>query len=385
MHMVSSIIVAGGKGTRFGKPKQFVRVFGRPLLHYTVSRFLGVSDISEIIIVVPHDSLNSEVVKELIALDRERIRAVPGGRERGDSVFNGLKASRGQIILIHDGARPLVTPEIIGRCIKTMQSGIKAATVAIPARDTLKRKSGYGLVEGVINRHDVMQIQTPQCFLREIIMEAYSIASLRQLSATDDSTLVEMTVGVKSNVVHGEFSNFKITFEEDMEMFRKLLVEGLRIGHGYDLHRLAPGRKFVLGGVMFEGVEFGPLGHSDGDALIHAIIDSLLSPCGLGDIGKLFPDTAPEYKDVSSIELLKKVGHLLIQHGCTVLNIDATVKLERPKIGEKTQLMARKIADALSISPSQITIKGKTGEKLGPVGRSEAVEVHAVALIATIK
>ncbi len=377
---VSAVIVAGGRGTRFGEPKQFVDVFGHPLLEYTVNRFVAVDEADEIIVVVPSDFVDAPQVEHIAKMDG-RVRIVAGGKERSDSVWNGITASNGEILVIHDGARPLVSPKTIIDCIRTIKEGHLAATVAIPVRDTLKRKTRDGAVEGLIDRRNALQIQTPQCFRRDIIERAYRIARERGFSATDDSTLVEVTLGIKSRLVDGDPSNFKITYREDIEMFKNLSLSALRVGHGYDLHRLVEGRPFILGGVRFESVNFGPLGHSDGDALIHAIIDSLLSPCGLGDIGKLFPDTDPEYRDISSLTLLERTGELLRKSGCVILNIDATVLLQKPKIGPAVDAMRHKIAEALNISPAIISIKGKTGEGIGPVGRSEAVEVHAVSLI----
>ena len=379
--MISAIIVAGGRGRRFGRPKQFVEVHGRTILEHTTLKFLAVKAIGEIIIVVPQEHLAHPAVGRLVAAD-VRVRAVAGGDERMDSVRNGLMASHGEIVVIHDAARPFVSTELIIRCIRAIEEGSPSATVAIPARDTLKKRAKGGkFVAGIVDRSDVMQIQTPQCFRRSLLVKAYEIASDRGVSATDDATLVELTLGEKAAVVEGSFANFKITYPEDMEMAEKLLAGELRVGHGYDLHRLVRGRRFVLGGVVFDEVDFGPLGHSDGDALIHAVIDSLLAPCGLGDIGKLFPDTAPEFKDISSVELLKRVGKLLVENCCSVVNIDATVLLEKPRIGRRTPKMAEVMANALGISPELISIKGKSGEGLGDVGNLRAVEVHVVSLV----
>ena len=375
------IIVAAGKGKRFGCPKQFVPIFGRPLLTFTILKFLPITDINRVILVLPPECFEcGGKCPDFSNLD-PRILTAKGGTERTDSVANGLRLVESEFVLVHDGARPLVSQKLINNVMNALKTGMKAVVPAIPVRDTMKKLADSGEVEGIVERKGVMQIQTPQGFKSKLLKKAYEKANAQSLKATDDSTLVELTLGIRSKIVEGDPVNLKITYPEDLEFLKRNLFNELLVGHGYDFHRLRSGRRFVLGGVHFEDVNFGPLGHSDGDALIHAIIDALISPCGLGDIGKLFPDTDPRFKDISSVELLRKVSDTLTKAGCVPLNIDATVILERPKIGSKTEEMRRIIAETLNISSQKITIKGKTAEGLGPVGEGKAVEVHVVALI----
>ncbi len=381
--MISAIVVAGGKGTRFGGFKQFVELYGLTVLEHSVRKFLSLPEIDEVVVVVHPDHLDHPAVKRLITMDR-RVKVVPGGAERMDSVLNGVKASNGDILLIHDAARPMVSVEIIKNCVHRMLGGADSATVAIPVRDTLKRVKA-GRAYGLIEREDAIHVQTPQCFRRALLLKAYEIARKQGLKATDDATLVELATGHEAEVVTGSPSNFKITYPEDIEFAEKLIISELRVGHGFDRHRLVPGRKFVLGGVFFPEVDFGPLGHSDGDALIHAIIDSLVSPCGLGDIGKLFPDSDPEFEGISSMELLRRVSEELLRNGCVPINIDATVLLQKPRIGKRTDEMRENIAEPLKIPFSAVQVKGKSGEGIGIIGRGEAVEVHVVSLIKRCK
>jgi len=339
-------------------------------------RFEEIDEIDEIVLVLRKENLDRG--EEFKKYFRKLLHIVPGGRERGDSVFNGLKIVKGDRVLIHDGARPLVSSKLIKRVIKELDRH-PAVVPCTRIPDTVKNIE-ESKVQGIVDRNSIVAIQTPQGFKRDLIFEAYKRALKEKRYFTDDSTLLEEMLGIKSHCVEGEKNNIKITYEEDIKLLEAYFmnVSNLRIGIGFDSHRLVEGRKLMIGGVEIP-FEKGALGHSDGDALIHAIIDAILGASGQKDIGMLFPDTDDKYRGISSITLLEKVREI-IENEFEIVNIDSVVKLERPKISEYIPKMKKKIAEALKIPEERINIKGKTGEKTGPVGEGKIIEAQAVCL-----
>lgn len=378
--MVSAVIVAAGKGERFGRDKIFLNISGRPLVFWTLLRFEEIDEVDEIVLVLRKENLNRG--EELKKYFRKLLHVVIGGKERGDSVFNGLKIVKGDRVLIHDGARPLVSPQLIKRVIKELDRH-PAVVPCTRIPDTIK-KLEERKVQGIVDRNSIVAIQTPQGFKRELIFEAYKKALKEKRYFSDDSTLLEKMLGIKSHCVEGEKNNIKITYEEDIKFLEAYFMDAsnLRIGTGFDSHRLVEGRKLVIGGVKIP-FEKGALGHSDGDALIHAIIDAILGASGQKDIGVLFPDTDERYRGISSIILLEKVREI-IEKDFEIVNIDSVVKLERPKISGYIPEMKKKIAKALKIKEERINIKSKTGEKIGPVGEGRIIEAQAVCLLKKI-
>jgi 2-C-methyl-D-erythritol 4-phosphate cytidylyltransferase/2-C-methyl-D-erythritol 2,4-cyclodiphosphate synthase len=253
-------------------------------------------------------------------------------------------------------------------------------------------------VESTPPRERLWAIQTPQIFKYSEICEAHREAIARNLDVTDDAMLLE-TLGKPVAVYMAGYNNFKVTTPEDLIIARRLLdtQEGepasapatplpspvlpeIRIGQGYDVHRLAKGRKLILGGLEVP-FELGLDGHSDADVLTHVIINALLGAAGLGDIGRYFPPTDPIYKDISSLKMLEHVGNLVYERGWKVGNIDATVAAQRPKLAPHIPAMRQKLAEVLQIEPSLINIKATTTEELGFVGRMEGMEGQATALL----
>jgi 2-C-methyl-D-erythritol 4-phosphate cytidylyltransferase/2-C-methyl-D-erythritol 2,4-cyclodiphosphate synthase len=374
--MVSAIIVAAGSGKRFGGPKQFEEVFGKPLIYYSLLAFQSHPGVDDIVLVMPEEFL--EVGETLKAHFKKLVHVVRGGEERGDSVFEGLEVAQGETVLIHDGARPLVDVGLIGRVIDALENH-KAVVPALSPSDTVKELSA-GHAKGALNRSKLLLIQTPQGFERTLLISSYEKAFKAKVYATDDSTIVEEYGNVASTVVPGSPRNLKVTTREDLRRVEGLLSSGIRLGFGYDVHELVDGRELWLGGVKVP-FEKGLLGHSDGDVVVHAVIDALLGAAGLPDIGRQFPDSDPEYKDIRSLLLLKKTGSMVKEKGFSILDIDATLALERPKIAPHADEMAGTMADALSVPSDSISVKGKRGEGLGPVGEGRAAVCYAVALL----
>jgi 2-C-methyl-D-erythritol 4-phosphate cytidylyltransferase/2-C-methyl-D-erythritol 2,4-cyclodiphosphate synthase len=384
---ISALIPAAGRGKRFGsdKNKVLVEALGRPIIAYTLQAFQACGAVDEIVLVVGEADvpLFEDVVQTFGPFDKLSA-VIPGGEERGDSVRRGLEAVSKDIVAIHDGARPLVTEETILATIEGARE-FGAAVAAVPVVDTIKQADQEGFVAATLDRSSLYHIQTPQTFLTRDIRKAYDWAETQGISATDDAALYEKTVG-KVKLVPGSYDNIKVTGPQDLQTVEAKLQARMknqpefRSGIGYDIHRFAPGRRLVLGGIEFDSPD-GLLGHSDADVVIHAIMDALLGASALGDIGKLFPNTDPAYKDISSVALLEHVGRLLVSHGWSVVNVDAMMIGERPKIAGRSDEMRSKIAGALGITTSSISIKATTAEGLGYIGSGEGICCYSVATI----
>lgn len=385
---ISAIIAAGGRGQRVGGPvpKQLLTVGGRSLLERSVALFLDHPQIDELVVALPPD-LAAEPPPYLRAA-RKPVRIVAGGPRRQDSVANAFAATDAgtDVVVIHDAARPFATPALISRTIAAAaESG--AALAALPSRDTVKRASPAqtAFVAETIPRASIYLAQTPQAFTRRVLRDALSLGGA-DAEATDEASLAERA-GHPVRIVEGEQTNIKITTQEDLAVAEALATPQAappartgRAGTGYDLHRLVVGRPLVLGGVMIP-FERGPLGHSDGDVVCHAVTDAILGALALGDIGRHFPDSDPRWKDASSTDLLRRAVAIVQSAGYQVGNVDVTVILEAPKIRGYVDAMRRAVADALGTSVDQVSIKGKTNEGVDAVGRGEAIAAHAVALL----
>jgi 2-C-methyl-D-erythritol 4-phosphate cytidylyltransferase/2-C-methyl-D-erythritol 2,4-cyclodiphosphate synthase len=386
MH-VTVIVAAGGAGRRLGaaKPKQLIDIGGGSMLKHSVEAFASHPRISDIVIVLPAGQTSFGLVTSMDPSAMPPIRVVAGGERRQDSVANGFDAVSAQtdVVLIHDAARPFVTPDLIDR---TIDAAAKhgAAIAALQSRDTVKRVDADGVITGTIPRESIYLAQTPQGFRREVLAKAVA-AGRGGIDATDEAALAEHA-GYTVHVVDGDPGNVKITTEEDLAAARARTAAGRkpartgRAGTGYDLHRLVDGRPLVIGGVTIP-FERGALGHSDADVVCHAATDAILGAAGLGDIGRHFPDSDPRWTDANSLDLLAQAAAMVAQAGYEMGNLDVTVILERPKIKDAIDGMRAHVAQALGVDVSRVSIKGKTNEGVDAIGRGEAIAAHAVALI----
>lgn len=383
---VVAIIPAAGQGRRMGGevPKQYLPLEGHPLLWHTLAALERSPLIQALILVVrPED----RPFAGQVAGDFAKVRGlVAGGGERGDSVRAGLGATTPDdgIVLVHDAVRPFASPALIERVVAAAREW-GAAVPALPVRETIKVVDDGRVVETPL-RARLWGAQTPQGFRRSLLLEACEKYSGQP--ATDEAMLVEQ-LGHPVRVVEGEAANIKITTPEDLAwagwwMQRsaggQMYTRNVRVGQGYDVHRLEEGRVLVLGGVTIP-FERGLAGHSDADVLIHAIMDALLGAAGLGDIGRLFPDTEARYRGISSLLLLEAVRVRLEEKGAQILNIDATLLAQRPRIAPHVSEMIARMAGALQLEPGRLSIKATTTEHLGFVGREEGFAAQAVALI----
>lgn len=373
---IAAIITAAGSGTRMNKDKMLMPIAGKSVIVHTAEVFENCGFFDEIIV------LASESNIEKISALLPGVTVTLGGATRGESVVCGLKESKCEFVLIHDGARPLITYDIIE---KTLVECIKngSAAVGVTPKDTVKMGEN-GIISGTVPRGNCILIQTPQGFLREELITAYEKQGTGE---TDDCGVMEK-MGARIKIVEGSYENLKLTTPEDVITAEKILkrrkgieeVCSLRIGTGFDTHRLTEGRDLIIGGVNIP-CEKGLLGHSDADVLIHAVIDSLLGAAALGDIGTHFPDTDEKYKGISSMKLLAYTAELLKKAGYKIGNIDTTLIAQAPKMAPYIKEMEKNLASALGIDVSQISVKAKSNEKMGFTGRGEGIEARAVSLI----
>ncbi|MGE4491259.1 MAG: 2-C-methyl-D-erythritol 4-phosphate cytidylyltransferase [Syntrophotalea sp.] len=385
------LLPAAGMGKRMGASvnKQYLPLGERPVLSHTIALFDRHPRVDHIFVICPQAEMPLCQQQVIDPYGFSKVRGlVPGGAERQDSVRNGLLAcgaAPDDVVLIHDGARPLLPFELIDAAIeKAEKSG--AAIVGVPVKDTIKLVRD-GMIEATPDRRHLWQAQTPQGFRFGAILDAHRLAQQQNYQGTDDASLIEWTGG-RVAVIPGSYRNIKITTPEDLLLARAFLDNPgypgmMRIGHGYDVHQLVAERKLILGGVEI-AYHLGLLGHSDADVLLHAICDAILGALGEGDIGKHFPDTDPAYRGISSIKLLREVMRLTRDKGYALGNLDATIIAQRPKLAPFIARMRERIADACGTDCDRINVKATTTEQLGFEGRGEGISSHAVVVLSKV-
>ena len=371
---VYAVILCGGSGTRMGAAgnKTLLKTGGVPAIVRGFRTFSRAVDGAVLVTRAGEEVLFAETLS-LYGLKAFAI--VPGGEDRQASTLCGLKAlpTDADIALIHDGARPFVTEAVIRGVIESVKQ-CGSGVAAVPCRDTIKRADRDGRVLETLDRSTLWQMQTPQGFFVKDLLAAHEAAKARY---TDDAALME-AAGHTVRLVQGSPDNIKLTSPEDLRMVNGMLTP--RIGTGFDAHRLVEGRELWLGGVQIP-YEKGLLGHSDADAALHALTDALLGAAAMGDIGKLFPDSDPKYKGISSILLLEEVGKRLTEAGFTIGNVDLTIVCQVPKLSPYIPKMRETIAKALEISVDQVSVKATTTERMGYEGRGEGISAQAVAMV----
>ena len=381
--MVTAVIAAGGVGTRLGagRPKQLVRLGGATILQRSVEAFDRCDRVDEIVLVLPASLAGGPA--RVDNPNGTPLRVVAGGARRQDSVARGFEAATASdIIVVHDAARPFCSSDLIVRTIDAAcRHGV--AVAAVPVQDTLKQRSvGAGRFVGrTLARDRIVQAQTPQAFRAGILAEAIRLGRAG-VEATDEAGLAERA-GHRVALVEGDPWNVKITTERDLAIARRFAEETMatgRVGLGYDLHRFTAGGPLRLGGVLIPH-DRELVGHSDADAVCHAVTDAILGAAAAGDIGRHFPDTDPRWKGASSIALLRDAVGLVRSRGFVVVNLDVVVVTEHPRLAPHVGRMREALAAAVGVDPDAVGVKGKTGEGIGPTGRGEALEVQAVAML----
>ena len=383
---ISAVLVAAGSSTRMGFDKLSFDLGGETVLHRSIRAFDQCPQIGEIVLVA---GKNRAFVEQQAVGCTKPVQIVAGGATRAESAKNGVLAAHGELVAVHDAARPFVSPAVIAAVLEAA-ARCGAAAPAVPVKDTIKQAvPGDGktvpeacLVHSTPDRSTLYAVQTPQCFDR-----TQYLAALQELDAekarlvTDDCSLFELT-GRPVQLTQGDYANLKITTREDLPRPVQKEETRMRIGHGYDVHRLVEGRKLILGGVEIP-FEKGLLGHSDADVLAHAVMDAVLGAAALGDIGQHFPDNDPAYAGADSLELARHVARILSEHGYRVENIDATILCQRPKLAPHIPAMRANLAAAFGLPVDAVSVKATTEEHLGFTGEGLGIAAHAVALIET--
>ena len=355
--MNAGVIVAGGKGSRFGGYKQTTTLHNKPIYQYSVDIFNSSDAIDIVYLVIPKD-LFPKITKHLSNLHSSKsIILCEGGKTRSDSVYNAIKKIKDhiEIVVIHDAVRPLVQSANILNVVNACKDS-DGAIMAHPVSDTLK-KVNKKLVSFTIDRTNLWLAETPQAFNLKKLKSCYKKINKNDRNTfTDEASLMER-FGYKIQVLHNKTDNIKITEKKDLELVRNNLLSYNTTGIGIDFHSLIKGKGLIVGGHKVK-CDFSSDAHSDGDVLTHAVTDALLGALNLGDIGEHFPNTA-EYLNVSSIELLKKIIKK-IPNNTTIGRIDISIVLNSPKISPHKQEIKTALAKAMGIKESVISIKATT-------------------------
>ena len=372
---VTALIVAAGTGSRMGggPPKQFRQIGGKPVLAHAVDAMASHPGVGTVRVVIGpgQDALASEALG-----GRDVGALITGGAERADSVRTGLAAVGGEVVLVHDAARPFCPAAVIDRLLAALEEEDGAVPV-LPLADTLA-KSGDVLGEPV-DRSSLVRVQTPQAFRRDALIDGY--ARWSGPSPTDEST-VARAAGLRVALVEGDPLLDKLTSSADWARAEQMLAARLtpRTGLGFDVHAFAGDGPVMMGGIAVPHPR-GLAGHSDADVVLHAITDALLGAAGLGDIGEHFPPSDPRWEGASSDIFLRHAAQLIRAGGGVIDHVDCTVICEEPKVAPHRAAMRANVARILGICETAVSIKATTTERLGFTGRREGIAAQAVASI----
>jgi 2-C-methyl-D-erythritol 4-phosphate cytidylyltransferase/2-C-methyl-D-erythritol 2,4-cyclodiphosphate synthase len=393
-----ALVPCAGSGSRAGTegPKQYQPVDGRAMVAHTLAALAAVPRLAATLVVLAPDDMLFEAAVPGFVGDRGWVARV-GGATRAASVAAGLAelARRGAAdddwVLVHDAARCLLRPGWVDALIDACRDDGVGGLLAQPVADTLKQSAGNAddapRVATTVDRAGKWAAQTPQMFRLGLLRHALAAAGD---AVTDEASAVE-ALGLAPRLVAAPLENFKVTWPADFALAERLLASRgdgkgqhtmttMRIGEGWDTHALVAGRPLILGGVTIPHTH-GLLGHSDADALAHAITDALLGAAALGDIGRHFPDTDPQFKGADSLVLLAEAGRRVRAAGWAIANVDATIVAQAPKMAPHIPAMQGKLAAAIGVAADQVNVKAKTAESMGPVGEGRAIEARAVCLL----
>ncbi len=369
----AAIVVAAGKGLRAGQPvpKQFARWRGKPVLRHSVES-LAAAGADPIVVAIPEHG--EDLARQALA-GIGSVRFVTGGETRQESVRNAVEALAGdkpRHVLIHDAARPVLPRAVIERLLEALTLH-RGAIPVLPIVDSLAVDEA-GIMAGSADRESLRRVQTPQAFRFAAISEAHR-SWTSEPDAGDDAQVLR-AAGGEVALVEGDEALRKLTFTEDFMAD----ISPVRVGTGFDVHRLAEGEELWLGGVKIEH-DKGLAGHSDADVALHAIVDALLGAVAAGDIGTHFPPSDPQWKGAPSSRFVEHAAGLVAQAGYRIGNVDLTIICEAPKIGPHREAIRLRIADLLATEPDRINVKATTTERLGFAGRGEGIAAQAVATV----
>ena len=390
---VGAVVVAAGSGTRFGAgaaPKQFQPLLGLPLVVHSVRAVLASERVARLVVVLPEEGFESwqADLRPHLGPWGGRVSCCPGGASRQESTARGLETLDARfaeadgapcdLVAVHDGARPAPPLPLVEEVIEAARRHGAAIPGCRPP-DTLWRVGGDGNVESLVDRDRTVAVQTPQCFRRSLLRESLARAEEAGLSGTDEASLVR-AAGHPVRVVEGSPRNLKVTRPTDLEVARTLLggASGMpRLGFGFDAHRFGTTGTLQLGGIAFPGVP-SLEGHSDGDAVLHALTDAILGGVAGPDIGALFPSSDPELRGAASERFVRRALEVAARAGYGPGQVDLTVIAERPRLAPRIEEMRQRLGDLLGIAPDAVGLKATTTDGMGFTGRGEGLAAKAL-------
>lgn len=404
MYKTVALIVAGGRGTRLGAslPKQYLKIFDENIIRKTLKKFVNNPNIDAVKVVIHPDDIE---LYKIATYGLELLDPVFGGKSRQESVRAGLDSLvnlKPKNIIIHDAVRPFVSDILINQIVQELKEH-NSVCPALPLKDSVKyitknpilnyndktnelqtnKKEECEEYAKIINRENLVILQTPQGFNFTELYKAYNHLGQDISKHTDDTAIIEQC-GIKTKLITGDEHNFKITSHEDLLKAVNFVSGNIfefRSGIGFDAHKFIPGE----GGIMLGGVNIPHdkivEAHSDGDVLLHAITDALLGAIGLGDIGTHFPATDPKWSNASSSLFIKYTLELLAKHNYEIVNIDTIIICEEPKIGRFREEIINSLAQILEIDHKRLNLKATTTEKMGFLGRKEGIAAQVSAMV----
>jgi 2-C-methyl-D-erythritol 4-phosphate cytidylyltransferase / 2-C-methyl-D-erythritol 2,4-cyclodiphosphate synthase len=371
----SFILLAGGNSNRFKSnlPKPYHKIGGKTLLEISINKIQHFKEFKDLVIVC-----NKKHLKFLKKIKLKNIKIINGGKNRQQSTYKALdylqKKSHSDRVLIHDAARPNFSKSLIKKIlIKSKKNDVVVPTLKL--QDALKKKYSKNKFLN-LSREKFFFTQTPQCFNFKKILHLHN--TNRKKYNNDDLSLINDFK--KIEFINGEKRNFKITEKYDFELLKDLYKSNLKIGIGFDVHRLVKGRHLFLGGVKIPS-KFGTMGHSDGDPILHAIIDAILGACQMGDIGEKFSDKNKKFKNISSVYLIKKIIKQIKNKNYEINNLDLNVITETPRLKMFKDRIIKNISNVCEIPLEKINIKAKTTEKLGVIGQKKAIAAEVIVSV----
>ena len=386
---IAALIVAAGRGTRAGEglPKQYRSIGGIPVLTRTLAAFTGHPGVDAVLAVIhPNDrALFADSAGGRAGQSATLLPPVAGGASRAESVFNGLEAlaARGDIdaVLIHDAARPFVSAAVIDRVIGALE-GADGALAMLPAVDAMRHVGVDGTIRADVDRAGIRRAQTPQGFRLTPLIDAFAAAeSDGTLASHLDDAGIAHANGMRVAAVEGDPANFKLTTPEDFAMADRMLsLPDIRHGQGFDVHAFGPGDHVVLCGVKVPH-ERALVGHSDADVGLHALTDAILGGAAMGDIGRHFPPSDPQWKGADSAQFLAHAVGIVGEAGFALSNVDITLICEQPKIGPHSDAMRERVAEICGLEIGRVSVKATTTERLGFCGREEGIAALAGACL----
>ena len=375
------VLLLAGFSTRagLGYNKVLYKINDKPLYYYSLSKFLSFDNLKNLIVVTRSEE--EQEIKEFIdnEFSDKRVIYTLGGATRGQSVYNGLLQVTSDHVLIHDGARPLISIEDIQNVLDGLEKSDSVSIVST-VTESMRRTRANG--SRVVERENLVAMKTPQGAKSDLLLKAMERANKEEIQFTDDVSVIEFYFNRSPLLIEGKTNNIKVTTEKDFDIVRSIIGvnNSTLIGHSKDTHRLESGDHIILGGVKIPSM-YSSVAHSDGDCLLHAISEAIIGALAKGDLGTHYPDTDKKYEGVSSMIFLEGAYQMMIEAGYELVNLDSTIYIEKPMMRPFIKDMVTNIAKALHTDTFRINVKATRGEKVGDVGQSKAVVCEAVCLL----